>query len=61
VAGNKIFISGSSYPGINGVQIVFATGSATTLTITGVPYDPSATNGLVITGYGWNITDGNPV
>jgi surface protein len=56
IAGNKIFISGSSYAGINGVQIVFATGSATTLTIQGVPYDPAATDGLVTTGYGWNIT-----
>jgi surface protein len=61
IAGNKIFISGSSYAGINGVQIVFATGSATTLTIQGVPYDPAATNGLVITGYGWSITDGGVV
>jgi hypothetical protein len=61
VAGNKIFISGSSYAGINGVQIVFATGSATTLTIQGVPYDPAATDGLVITGYGWSITDGGVV
>jgi surface protein len=61
VAGNKIFISGSSYAGINGVQIVFTTGSATTLTIQGVPYDPAATDGLVITGYGWSITDGGVV
>jgi surface protein len=61
IAGNKIFISGSSYAGINGVQVVFATGSATTLTIQGVPYDPAATNGLVITGYGWSITDGGVV
>jgi hypothetical protein len=61
VAGNKIFISGSSYTGINGVRIVDSTGSATTLTIQGVPYDPAATDGLVITGYGWSITDGGVV
>jgi surface protein len=61
VAGNKIFISGSSYTGINGVRIVDSTGSSTTLTIQGVPYDPAATDGLVTTGYGWNITDGGVV
>jgi surface protein len=61
VAGNKIFISGSTNPGINGVQIVFSTGSATTLTLEGIPPAPLATDGEVITGYGWNITDGNPV
>jgi surface protein len=61
VAGNKIFISGSTNPGINGVQIVLSTGSATTLTLEGIPPAPLATDGEVITGYGWNITDGNPV
>tara|TARA_R110000868_G_scaffold101650_4_gene279860 strand:+ start:104 stop:841 length:738 start_codon:yes stop_codon:yes gene_type:complete len=61
VAGNKIFISGSSYSGANGVKTVFATGSATTLTLTGVVYDPTATGGTVITGYGWSITDGGVV
>jgi surface protein len=61
IAGNKIFISGSSYPGINGVQVVHATGSATTLTLAGVPYDPLAIDGEVTTGYGWSITDGGPV
>jgi surface protein len=61
VAGNKIFISGSTNPGINGVQIVLSTGSATTFTLEGIPPAPLATDGEVITGYGWNITDGNPV
>jgi surface protein len=61
VAGNKIFISGSTNPNINGVQVVFATGSATTLTLAGVPPAPLATDGTVITGYGWSITDGGPV
>ena len=61
VAGNKIFISGSSFSGANGVEVVFATGSATTLTLTGVVYDPTATGGTVITGYGWSITDGGVV
>jgi surface protein len=61
VAGNKIFISGSSFSGANGVKTVFATGSATTLTLTGVVYDPTATGGTVITGYGWSITDGGVV
>jgi surface protein len=61
VAGNKIFISGSSYPGINGVQVVHATGSATTLTLAGVPYDPLAIDGEVTTGYGWQLIDGGVV
>jgi surface protein len=61
VAGNKIFISGSTNPNVNGVQTVFATGSATTLTLTGVAPAPLATDGEVITGYGWIIQDGGPV
>jgi surface protein len=61
VAGNKIFISGSTFGGINGVQVVQSTGSATTLTLAGVPYNPTANNGEVTTGYGWSITDGGVV
>jgi surface protein len=61
VAGNKIFISGSTFGGINGLQNVHATGSATTLTLAGVPYDPTATDGTIITGYNWNISDGGGI
>jgi len=61
VPGNKIFISGSTNPSINGVQIVFATGSSTTLTLTGIPPAPLASDGEIITGYGWSITDGGVV
>jgi surface protein len=61
VEGNRIFISGSSQAAVNGVQRVFATSSATMLTLDTLGYDPTATGGTVITGYGWTITDGNPV
>jgi hypothetical protein len=61
VAGNKIFLSGSSNPAINGVQVVFATSSATMLTLTLPQPPPVITGDALITGYGWNITDGNPV
>jgi surface protein len=60
IVGNKVFISGSSYSGINGVQTVLVAGSPTTLTLNTV-YDPTATGGTAITGYGWSITDGGVV
>ena len=61
VAGNKIFISGSSNALINGVQTVQATSSATMLTLNLPIPPPASTDGLVITGYGWSITDGGVV
>ena len=60
IVGNKIFISGSSFAGINGVQTVAVVGSPTTLTLNTI-YDPTATGGTAITGYGWSITDGGVV
>jgi surface protein len=60
IVGNKIFISGSSFAGINGVQTVLVAGSPTTLTLNTI-YDPTATGGTAITGYGWSITDGGVV
>ena len=61
IVGNKVFISGSSYSAINGVETVLVAGSPTTLTISGSVYDPTATGGTIITGYGWSITDGGVV
>jgi hypothetical protein len=60
IVGNKVFISGSSYSAINGVQTVLVAGSPTTLTLNTI-YDPTATGGTAITGYGWSITDGGVV
>jgi surface protein len=60
IVGNKIFMSGSSFAGINGVQTVLVAGSPTTLTLNTI-YDPTATGGTAITGYGWSITDGGVV
>lgn len=60
IVGNKVFISGSSFSGVNGVETVLVAGSPTTLTLNTV-YDPTATGGTIITGYGWSITDGGPV
>ena len=60
IVGNKVFISGSSYSAINGVETVLVAGSPTTLTLNTV-YDPTATGGTIITGYGWSITDGGVV
>jgi len=61
VAGNKVFISGSSDPSINGVQTVQATSSATMLTLA-LPISPPAVTGdRLFTGYGWSITDGGVV
>jgi surface protein len=60
IVGNKIFMSGSSFAGINGVQTVAVVGSPTTLTLNTI-YDPTATGGTAITGYGWSITDGGVV
>ncbi len=60
IVGNKIFISGSSFAGINGVQTVLVAGSPTTLTLNTI-YDPTATGGTAITGYGWSIADGGVV
>jgi surface protein len=60
IVGNKVFISGSSFAGINGVQTVLVAGSPTTLTLNTI-YDPTATGGTAITGYGWSITDGGVV
>jgi surface protein len=61
VAGNKIFISGSSEPTINGVQTIFATSSATMLTLNLAAPLPSVTGDTLFTGYGWSITDGGVV
>jgi surface protein len=60
IVGNKVFISGSSYSAINGVETVLVAGSPTTLTLNTL-YDPTATGGTIITGYGWSITDGGAV
>jgi surface protein len=60
IVGNKVFISGSSFSGVNGVQTVLVAGSPTTLTLNTI-YDPTATGGTAITGYGWSITDGGVV
>jgi len=60
IVGNKIFISGSSFSGVNGVETVLVAGSPTTLTLNTV-YDPTATGGTIITGYGWSIADGGVV
>jgi surface protein len=60
IVGNKVFISGSSYSAINGVETVLVAGSPTTLTLNTL-YDPTATGGTIITGYGWSITDGGVV
>ena len=66
--GNKVFIysvSGSISGSVNGLRTVLSTGSATEFTLSGSFYNPSDTydlgTGEVITGYGWTITDGNPV
>lgn len=61
VAGNKVFISGSSDPSINGVQTVQATSSATMLTLALPTPPPSVTGDRLFTGYGWSITDGGVV
>ena len=61
VAGNKIFISGSSNALINGVQTVHATSSATMLTLVLPQPPPSITGDVLFTGYGWSITDGGVV
>jgi hypothetical protein len=65
---NKVFIynvSGSISGSINGLRTVLSTGSATEFTLSGSVWNPASIytpgTGLVITGYGWNITDGNPV
>jgi hypothetical protein len=65
---NKVFIynvSGSISGSINGLRTVLSTGSATEFTLSGSVFNPADIydigTGLVITGYGWNITDGNPV
>jgi surface protein len=60
IVGNKVFISGSSFSGVNGVETVLVAGSPTTLTLNTV-YDPTATGGTIFTGYGWSITDGGVV
>jgi surface protein len=60
IVGNKVFISGSSFSGVNGVETVLVAGSPTTLTLNTL-YDPTATGGTIITGYGWSITDGGVV
>jgi surface protein len=60
IVGNKVFISGSSFSGVNGVETVLVAGSPTTLTLNTI-YDPTATGGTIITGYGWSITDGGVV
>jgi surface protein len=61
VAGNKIFISGSSELAINGVQTVQSTSSATMLTLALPTPPPSVTGDILFTGYGWSITDGGVV
>jgi hypothetical protein len=65
---NKVFIynvSGSISGSINGLRTVLSTGSATEFTLSGSVFNPADIydmgTGLVITGYGWNITDGDPV
>jgi surface protein len=65
---NKIFIynvSGSISGSINGLRTVLSTGSATEFTLSGSVFNPADIydmgTGLVITGYGWSITDGDPV
>jgi surface protein len=66
--GNKVFIynvSGSISGSVNGLRTVLSTGSATEFTLSGSVFNPADIydmgTGLVITGYGWNITDGDPV
>jgi surface protein len=65
---NKVFIfgvSGSISGSVNGLRTVLSTGSNTEFTLSGSLWNPAQTydvnTGTVITGYGWNITDGNPV
>jgi surface protein len=65
---NKVFIynvSGSISGSINGLKTVLSTGSATEFTLSGSVFNPADIydmgTGEVITGYGWNITDGDPV
>jgi surface protein len=65
---NKVFIynvSGSISGSINGLKTVLSTGSATEFTLSGSVFNPADIydmgTGQVITGYGWSITDGNPV
>ena len=60
VFGNTVFISGSSSSLLNGAKTVLVAGTPTTLTFS-IPYDPTATGGDIITGYGWSITDGGVV
>jgi surface protein len=61
VAGNKIFISGSSEPAINGVRTVHSTSSATMLTLDLAAPLPPVTGDTLFTGYGWSIIDGGVV
>ena len=65
---NKVFIhsvSGSISGSINGLRTVLSTGSATEFTLSGSVWNPADIytpgTGLVITGYGWDMTDGGVV
>jgi surface protein len=59
-SGNKITISGSGNPVLDKAHAILDILDVNTFTVN-VPFTASAAQGEVITGYGWNITDGDPV
>jgi surface protein len=59
-SGNKITISGSGNPVLDKAHAILDILDVNTFTVN-VPFTASAAQGEVITGYGWSITDGDPV
>jgi surface protein len=59
-SGNKITISGTGNPVLDKAHAILDILDVNTFTVN-VPFTASAAQGEVITGYGWNITDGDPV
>jgi hypothetical protein len=61
----RSYVSGSISGSINGLRTVLSTGSATEFTLSGSVFNPADIydmgTGLVITGYGWDMTDGGVV